>query len=84
MSLMQILVFIAVGGLAGWIAGVVVRGGGQGIVLNVVVGILGAFLGGWVFNTLGIVATGGLGELFLMATVGAVILLAILRLIARA
>lgn len=83
MSLMQILVFITVGGLAGWIAGVVVRGGGQGIVLNVVVGILGAFLGGWVLGTLGI-ATTGLGGLFLMATVGAVILLALLRLIARA
>jgi len=82
MSLMQILVFIAVGAAAGWIAGVVVRGGGQGIALNVLVGILGAFLGGWVFSTLGIGAT-GLGGLFLMATVGAVILLTLLRLIAR-
>ncbi len=83
MSLMQILVFIAVGALAGWIAGVVVRGGGQGIALNVFVGILGAFLGGWVFGTLGIGAT-GLGGLFLMATVGAVILLTLLRLVTRA
>jgi len=84
MSLMQILVFIAVGGLAGWIAGVVVRGGGQGIALNVLVGILGAFLGGWVFSTIGIGPTTGLGGLFLTATVGAVILLTLLRLIARA
>jgi len=83
MSLMQILVFIAVGAAAGWIAGVVVRGGGQGIALNVLVGILGAFLGGWVFSALGIGVT-GLGGLFLMATVGAVILLTLLRLIARA
>jgi len=83
MSAMQILVFLVVGGLAGWIAGVVVRGGGQGILVNVLVGILGAFLGGWVFSALGIGLT-GLGGLFLMATVGAVILLSLLRLIARA
>ncbi len=83
MSAMQILVFFVVGGLAGWIAGVVVRGGGQGILVNVLVGILGAFLGGWVFSALGIGLT-GLGGLFLMATVGAVILLSLLRLIARA
>lgn len=83
MSLVQILVFLVVGGLAGWVAGMVVRGGGQGILLNIVVGILGAFLGGWVFGALGIGLT-GLGGLFLTATVGAVILLALLRLIARA
>ncbi|MCA1789158.1 MAG: GlsB/YeaQ/YmgE family stress response membrane protein [Thioalkalivibrio sp.] len=82
MSLMQILVFVVVGGMAGWIAGVVVRGGGQGILLNVLVGILGAFLGGWLFGVMGI-GMAGLGGLFLMATIGAVILLALLRLISR-
>lgn len=82
MSLMQILVFVVVGGMAGWIAGVVTHGGGQGILLNVLVGILGAFLGGWLFGVMGI-GVAGLGGLFLMATIGAVILLALLRLISR-
>lgn len=82
MSLLQILVFVLVGGLAGWIAGVVVRRGGQGIALNVFVGILGAFLGGWLFGVIGIGAT-GLGGLFLTATVGAVILLTLLRFLLR-
>ncbi len=82
MSLMQILVFVIVGGLAGWVAGIVVRGGGQGILLNVLVGIVGAFLGGWLFGVMGIGVT-GLGGLFLTATIGAVILLALLRLVAR-
>ncbi len=82
MSLMQVLVFVVVGGMAGWIAGVVIHGDGQGILLNVLVGILGAFLGGWLFGVMGI-GVAGLGGLFLMATIGAVILLVLLRLISR-
>ncbi|AHE97992.1 GlsB/YeaQ/YmgE family stress response membrane protein [Thioalkalivibrio paradoxus] len=83
MSLTQLAVILVVGGLAGWVAGILVHGGGQGIVINVVVGILGALLGGWVVGALGIAVTGGLGSLFLTATLGAVILLSILRLVTR-
>jgi uncharacterized membrane protein YeaQ/YmgE (transglycosylase-associated protein family) len=52
----------------------------RGILLNVLVGILGTFLAGWVFGVLGI-GVAGLGDLFRMATIGAVILRALLRLI---
>lgn len=83
MSLVHIVLFLVVGGLAGWIAGVLVHGGGQGILVNVAVGILGAFLGGWLFGAIGVGVT-GLGGLFLMAAVGAVILLAIVRVLRRA
>ncbi|AGA33731.1 Transglycosylase-associated protein [Thioalkalivibrio nitratireducens DSM 14787] len=83
MSLTHLAVILVVGGLAGWVAGILVHGGGQGIVINVVVGILGALLGGWVVGALGIAVTGGLGSLFLTATLGAVILLSILRLVTR-
>jgi uncharacterized membrane protein YeaQ/YmgE (transglycosylase-associated protein family) len=83
MSLMQIVVFLAAGGLAGWVAGMIVRGAGrQGLVLNVVVGILGAFIGGWLFGSVGL-GGGGLGAMFLTATFGAVILLAVLRVLMR-
>jgi uncharacterized membrane protein YeaQ/YmgE (transglycosylase-associated protein family) len=83
MSLMQILVFVAVGGLAGWVAGMLVRGGGgRGVVINVVIGILGAFLGGWLLGSLGI-GVRGLGGLFLTATLGAAVLLVVARLISR-
>jgi uncharacterized membrane protein YeaQ/YmgE (transglycosylase-associated protein family) len=83
MSLMQIVVFLAAGGLAGWVAGMLVRGAGrQGLVMNVVVGILGAFIGGWLFSSVGL-GSGGLGAMFLTATVGAVVLLAILRVVMR-
>lgn len=81
MTLTQFVVFLVVGGLAGWVAGVVVRGGGQGVLVNVVVGILGAFLGGWILGSIGLRFASGLGGLFLTATLGAVILLTVLRLI---
>ena len=83
MSLMQIVVFLAAGGLAGWVAGMIVRGAGrQGLVLNVVVGILGAFIGGWLLGSVGL-GGGGPGAMFLTATFGAVILLAVLRVLMR-
>jgi uncharacterized membrane protein YeaQ/YmgE (transglycosylase-associated protein family) len=82
MALMQMLVFVAVGGLLGWIAGVAIRAERRDILLNVAVGILGALLGGWVLGTAGIGATGP-GAMFLMATVGAASLLALLRLLTR-
>lgn len=75
---MDIVWFLIIGGIAGWIAGEIVRGNGFGIVGNVVVGIVGAVLGGLLFNFLNIEAYGLLGSL-VMAVIGAVVLLFLLN-----
>ena len=79
---MGILVWLIVGGVVGWLASIIMRTDGQqGILLNIVVGIVGAVLAGWVFG-------GGINEAitirtFLFSIVGAVILLAIVNLFTR-
>lgn len=73
------LAWIVIGLLAGWIAGHLTRGRGFGCLLNVILGLIGAIIGGWIFMRLGIVAFGFLGSLA-AATVGAVVLVAIARL----
>ncbi|MFH1915343.1 MAG: GlsB/YeaQ/YmgE family stress response membrane protein [Pseudomonadota bacterium] len=78
-----LLLFVLIGLIAGWLAGMLVKGGGFGILGDIVVGILGAVIGGYVFRALGISA-GGLVGAIVVATVGAVILILILRLIRRA
>lgn len=78
----DILVWIIIGGLAGWLASTVVRGGGMGILMDVIVGIVGAFIGGLVVEFVG--GTGFTGFnlwSFIVAFVGAVILLLIVRLV---
>ena len=79
---MNIIIWLIIGALAGWLAGVLVKGGGFGVLWNIVIGIIGSFIGGWVFGFLGITALGTAGS-FVAAVVGAVILLLILRLIKR-
>ncbi len=74
--------FIIIGILAGFIAGRLMRGGGFGLLVNLVVGIIGAVLGGWVFGLLGIAAGGIIGSL-VTSTVGAIILLWIVSLFRR-
>ena len=73
--------WIIIGLLAGWIAGHLTRGRGFGCVLNVILGLIGAVIGGWVFTRLGIETWGFIGSLA-AATVGAVLLVAIARLFA--
>lgn len=68
--------------MAGFFAGKIMRGGGFGIIVNLIVGIIGAVLGGWVFGLLGISAGGIIGSL-VTATVGAIILLWIVSLFRR-
>ena len=81
---MEIIWFLIVGLVAGWLAGVLVKGGGYGLVGDMVVGILGALLGGYLFGSLGGAVGGGLLGSIVVATLGAVILIGILRLIKRA
>ncbi len=75
------LAWVVIGLLAGWIAGVITRGRGFGCLLNVVLGLIGAVIGGWIFTRLGIPAWGFWASLA-AATVGAVVLVAIGRLFA--
>ena len=73
--------WIIIGLLAGWIAGHITRGRGFGCVVDIVLGLIGAVVGGWIFTRLGILAWGFWGSLA-AATVGAVVLVAIARLFA--
>ena len=67
---MNLLWFCLVGIVAGWLAGVLVKGGGFGLIGDLVVGVLGALLGGWLFTKLGIWPTGGLLGAIIVATIG--------------
>jgi uncharacterized membrane protein YeaQ/YmgE (transglycosylase-associated protein family) len=83
MDITGLAIFLAIGGIAGWLAGILMKGGGFGLLGNIVVGIIGALVGGYVFGLLGISAGGLIGSI-VTATVGAVLLLFIVRLIKRA
>ncbi|MGE0008004.1 MAG: GlsB/YeaQ/YmgE family stress response membrane protein [Parvibaculaceae bacterium] len=84
MDLVSILVFLLIGAIAGWLAGLIVRGGGYGLVGDVVVGIIGAFIAGLILPRIGVSLGGGVIGAILGATIGAVILLLIVRLVKRA
>ena len=73
--------WVVIGLLAGWIAGHITRGRGFGCIVDIILGLIGAVVGGWIFTKLGIVAWGFWGSLA-AATVGAVVLVAIARLFA--
>jgi uncharacterized membrane protein YeaQ/YmgE (transglycosylase-associated protein family) len=75
--------WIVVGLIAGWLAGKVMKGGGYGVLIDIVLGIAGGILGGWVFGLLGIQAGGIIGSI-VVAFIGAVILVWITRLIKKA
>ena len=76
-----LLAWIIIGLIAGWLAGVVGRGRGFGCLADIILGLIGAVVGGWIFTKLGIRAGGALGSLA-AAFVGAVVLVAIARLFA--
>lgn len=76
----SLLIWLIIGALAGWLAGLAVKGYGFGLLGNIVVGILGAVVGGWLFNLLGIATTGIIGAV-IGATIGAIFMLFIIRLL---
>ncbi len=80
---MNFLYFAIIGIIAGWLAGQIMKGRGFGLVGNLVVGVLGAILGGWLFSALGISAGGIIGSL-IMAVAGAVVLLYVVGLLKKA
>lgn len=79
---MSILYAVIIGIIAGWLAGLFVKGRGFGILGNLVVGIIGAVIGSWVFGALGINAYGSFGPL-ITAFIGAVLFLALVKAIKR-
>jgi uncharacterized membrane protein YeaQ/YmgE (transglycosylase-associated protein family) len=79
-----IVVWLIVGAVAGYLAGLVVKGGGFGLLGDIVVGIIGAFVGGWLLPRLGIHLGLGIVSIIANATIGAVVLLLVLRLVRRA
>lgn len=83
MTLETFLLWLAVGLIAGWLASAVV-GGGFGVIGDIVVGIVGAFVGGFLFRAMGVGSPfGGLAGTIFVAFIGAVVLLLLLRLFRR-
>jgi uncharacterized membrane protein YeaQ/YmgE (transglycosylase-associated protein family) len=81
---MGFLAWIVVGLIAGWLAGQVMKGGGYGVAVDIILGLVGGVLGGWIFGQLGISAGGGMIGSIIVAFIGAVILVGITRLLKRA
>ena len=84
MGIESLLVFLIVGAIAGWLAGLIVKGFGFGLLGNIVVGIVGAFIAGWLLPRIGLIIGGGIVADIINAVIGAVILLLIIRLVKRA
>jgi uncharacterized membrane protein YeaQ/YmgE (transglycosylase-associated protein family) len=79
----ELLWILFIGLIAGYVAGVLVRGGGFGIIVNIVVGIIGAFVGSWILSSLGIAIGSGIFGALIEATIGAVAFVAVLSLFRR-
>ena len=82
MDITSLLIFLAIGAVAGWLAGVLMKGGGFGLLADIVIGILGAIVGGFLFGVLGLSASGLIGSI-VTATVGAIVLLFVVRLLKK-
>lgn len=83
-SMESLLIYLFVGLVAGFLASKVVRGGGFGIIGDIIVGLVGGLFGGWLFGRVGLFSGTGILGSIATAFVGAVILLVIVRLIKRA
>ena len=80
--MLHFLVWIISGIVAGWLAGVLVRGRGFGLGGDLVIGLLGGLIGGWLAGLVGIAATNWLGEIA-VAALGGVVLVAVVRTLRR-
>lgn len=83
MDITDLIIFLAIGAVAGWLAGSLTKGRGFGLLGNIVIGVIGAFLGGFVFGLLGISAGGLIGSI-ITATAGAALLLFVIGIIKKA
>ena len=78
MAIEDVIVWLVIGGVAGWLAGLLVKGYGLGLIGNIVVGIAGAVIAGWLLPQIGFVLVGGTLSAILNAVIGAVILLLVI------
>jgi len=84
MTIEAIIIWLVIGAIAGWLAGLIVKGYGFGLIGNIVIGIIGAVIAGWLLPRLGFVFIGGIAASIINAVIGAVILLLIVGLFKRA
>jgi uncharacterized membrane protein YeaQ/YmgE (transglycosylase-associated protein family) len=84
MDLAAIIVWLIVGAIAGWLAGLIVKGGGFGLLGNIVVGIIGAVVAGWLLPYLGINLGGGIIAAIIDSAIGAVLVLVIISMVKKA
>jgi uncharacterized membrane protein YeaQ/YmgE (transglycosylase-associated protein family) len=83
MGIESIIVWLIVGAIAGWLAGLIVKGGGFGLLGNIVIGIIGAVVAGWLLPTLGVhLGTGIIGAI-IDSMIGGVVVLVIISLVKR-
>ena len=83
MDIQGLIIFLAIGAVAGYFAGILMKGGGHGLLLNIIIGIIGAVLGGYLFGLLGISVGGGIAGSLVTAVIGAIALLFIIRAIRK-
>ena len=79
-SFESIVTFLVIGLIAGWLAGVLVKGRGFGVLGDILIGIIGAELGGWIFSSIGLSAYGFTGAV-ITAFIGAVALLSVIKMV---
>ncbi len=85
MSVESLIIWLIIGAVAGWLAGLIVKGHGFGLVGNIIVGIVGAFLAGWLLPTMGLNIGGSpIVSAIIYGMIGAIILLVLIGLIKRA
>ena len=82
-GLESIIIMLIVGAIAGWLAGLIVQGFGFGLIWNIVIGIVGAFIGVWLLRQLGVMPGAGFIGSIVNAVIGAVVLLVIVGFIRR-
>jgi uncharacterized membrane protein YeaQ/YmgE (transglycosylase-associated protein family) len=84
MTIEALIIWLVIGAVAGWLAGLIIKGYGFGLIGNIVVGIVGAFIAGWLLPRIGFVLAGGIVAEIINAVIGAVILLLAIGLIRKA
>ena len=79
----SVVAWLVVGAIAGWLAGLIVKGGGFGLLGNIVIGIIGAVVAGWLLPKLGVNLGTGIVRAIINAVIGGVIVLVVIALIRR-
>lgn len=81
---MEILLFLLIGAIAGWLASLIMGGGGYGLIGDIIIGVIGGFIGGYLFGFFNVSAGSGWIGSLVTALVGAIVLIAVVRTLKRA